>query len=300
MGEGDPCLPYQGTLDCSLVIIHFLSVPARKPMSSTHISRGAEKYDSYMGRWSRRLAPMFLDFAGLADGENVLEVGCGTGSLTFMLSNRAELSYVEAVDYDADFVAAARRRNSDPRINISEGDACSLQFADRAFDRALSMLVLHFVADPERAIAEMRRVVREGGIVAATVWDIFGGMPALRMFWDSAATLDPVANHHRNSSLMRPMTQPSELCCAFLKAGFLDVRETELVIRMDFTNFDDYWIPLMTGQGKHSEFMSALSKPNRQRMEDAVRASYLCDRPDGPRSFVGVARAVRGTVPKRD
>lgn len=158
-------------------------------MSSTHVSRGADKYDTYMGRWSRRLAPAFLDFAGIADGERVLEVGCGTGSLTFILSRRAELSRVEAIDYNAEFVVAARERNADPRININEGDACSLQFPDKAFDRALSMLVLHFVTEPDRAIAEMLRVVRPGGTVAATVWDIFGGMPALRMFWDAPQRL---------------------------------------------------------------------------------------------------------------
>lgn len=269
-------------------------------MSSTHLSRGADKYDSYMGRWSRRLAPMFLDFAGITDGERVLEVGCGTGSLTFILSSRAELSHVEAIDYNAEFVVAARNRNADPKINISEGDACSLQFADKAFDRALSMLVLHFVAEPERAIAEMLRVVRPTGVVAATVWNTFGGMPALRMFWDSAAILDPVAKQRRNSSLMRPMTQPNELRRAFVQAGLLDVTETELTIRMDFASFEDYWVPLMTGQGKHSEFMSTLPKPARRCIEDAVRANYLCDRPDGPRSFVGVAWAARGTVPKRD
>jgi ubiquinone/menaquinone biosynthesis C-methylase UbiE len=265
-----------------------------------HISRGADKYDSYMGRWSRRLAPAFLDFAGVADGEHVLEVGCGTGSLTFILTTRAELSRVEAVDYNAEFVVAARERNADPKIKISEGDACCLQFGDKAFDRALSMLVLHFVAEPDRAIDEMLRVVRPGGIVAATVWDIFGGMPALRMFWDSAATLDPVADQHRNSSIMRPMTRPSELRRAFLQAGLLDVRETELTIRMDFTSFEDYWVPLMRGQGKHSEFMSTLPKSARQRIENAVHASCLSNRPDGPRSFIAAAWAVRGAVPSRD
>jgi SAM-dependent methyltransferase len=227
-------------------------------------------------------------------------VGCGTGSLTFILSKHATFSRVEAVDYDPGFVAAARGRNEDSRINITVGDACSLQFADGVFDRALSMLVLHFVEEPERAIAEMGRVVHPGGVVAATVWDVFGGMPALRMFWDSTAALDPVANRRRNSALVRPLTQPSELRRAFERVGLLNVTETELAIRMDFTSFDDYWIPLRTGQGKHSEFMSALPQATRQRLENAVRASYLCGQADGPRTFVGVAWAVRGIVPDHD
>jgi ubiquinone/menaquinone biosynthesis C-methylase UbiE len=266
-------------------------------MSSNFVSRGADKYDSYMGRWSRRLAPKFLDFAGLAAGERVLEIGCGTGSLTFMFSSHASVAGVDAIDYDAQFVAAARERNSDPKINIAEGNACHLQFADGAFDRALSMLVLHFVSDPDRAVAEMRRVVRPGGVAAAAVWDNFGGMPSNRMFWDIAAAIEPRAAERRNASLIRPMTRPGELCRAFVQAGFLDVAETMLTIRLDFANFEDYWTPTLTGQGTNAEFMASLPALTRQHIEDAVRDSYLCSRPDGPRSFASVAWAVRGTVP---
>ncbi len=266
-------------------------------MSSNFVSRGADKYDSYMGRWSRRLAPLFLDFAGLAAGERVIEVGCGTGSLTFTLTKHADVASVEAIDYDAQFVAAARERNADPRITIAEGDACNLQFADGDFDRALSMLVLHFVSDADRAIAEMRRVLRPGGIAAATVWDNFGGMPSVRLFWDSAAAIEPRAADRRNAGLIRPMTRPGELSRAFAGAGFRDVSETMLTIRMDFANFEDYWTPMITGQGTHAEFMASLTDPTRRRIEDAVRDGYLCNRPDGPRSFASVAWAVRGVAP---
>lgn len=269
-------------------------------MSSKHLSRGADEYQSYMGRWSQRLTVPFLEFSGLATGERVLEVGCGTGSLTFMLPKHAEVAHVEAIDYNAQFVAAARDRNTDPRIHISEGDACHLRFNDGTFDRVLSMLVLHFVAEPERAIAEMLRVVRPGGVVAATVWDTFGGMPWLRMFWDTAAAIDSVASQRRHPSLIRPMTQPGQLRRAFSQAGFVDVVETILTIRTDFANFADYWVPLMTGQGKHSEFMSSLPEATRQRIEDEVRAGYLCNQPDGPRSFASLAWAVRGIAPARD
>jgi ubiquinone/menaquinone biosynthesis C-methylase UbiE len=87
-------------------------------MSSKFISRGADKYDSYMDRWSHRLAPLFIDFAGLAMGDRVLDVGCGTGSLTFALAKHANVASVEAIDYEQQFVDAARERNTDPRINI--------------------------------------------------------------------------------------------------------------------------------------------------------------------------------------
>jgi SAM-dependent methyltransferase len=164
------------------------------------------------------------------------------------------------------------------------------------FDRALSMLVLHFVAEPERAVIEMRRVVRPGGVVAATVWDNFGGQPAARMFWDTVAAIDPSAINWRNSGLMRPMTRPGELAGIFKKVGLIDVMETMLCIHMGFANFDDYWIPT-AGQGTYAGYLETLSETIRQRMMDAVKAAYLCGNADGPRSFVNLAWAARGTVP---
>jgi ubiquinone/menaquinone biosynthesis C-methylase UbiE len=263
-------------------------------MASKFVARGADKYDAYMGRWSRRLAPLFLDFAGLAAGERVLEVGCGTGSLTFALPARTDIAAVEAIDYEKQFVEAARERNSDPRINIQQGDACNLQFADGKFDRVLSMLVLHFVSDPDDAISEMRRVLRPGGIAAATVWDIFGGMPSFRMFWDIAAAIEPRAAERRDAVTIRAMTQAGELPRAFSRVGFHDVKDTTLTVQMEFANFADYWDPMMMGQGTHAELLASLAQPTRDAIEATVRAAYLCNRPDGPRSFASVAWAVRG------
>jgi ubiquinone/menaquinone biosynthesis C-methylase UbiE len=266
-------------------------------MSSKFVSRGADKYDGYMGRWSRRLAPLFLDFAGVEAGERVLEVGCGTGSLTFPLAERAAIASLDAIDYEPQFVEAAKARNINPRINIEKGDACNLQFPDRAFDRALSMLVLHFVADPHRAIAEMRRVVRLGGVIAATVWDNFGGQPASRLFWDTVAAIEPRALERRGGALIRLMTRPGEMREAFERAELVEVAEITLIVRMDFQNFDDYWNPMITGQGTHNEFLASLSDEQRQRIENAVREGYLCGSPDGARSFASLAWAVRGRVP---
>lgn len=267
-------------------------------MASNFVAKGADAYDSYMGRWSRKLSQPFIDFAGLADGERVLEIGCGTGSLTFALPGRANIKAVDAIDYEPQFVEAARERNNDPRINIQQGDACNLQFGDGLFDRALSMLVLHFVPDADRAITEMRRVVRPGGVAAATVWDNFGGQPGIRMFWDTLAAIEPTANARRSAFMIRPTNRPNELASAFSKAGFTDVTEAQLSIRMEFVNLDDYWIPLMAGQGTHAADLQSLSEETRQRILAAVRNAYLSGQPDGPRSFVSVAWAARGIVPR--
>lgn len=266
-------------------------------MTSTFIAHGAAAYDHYMGRWSRRLAPLFLDFAGSAPGERVIDVGCGTGSLSLALVERSAVEAIEAIDFEADFVAAFQKRIGARPIKARQGDACSLPFADASFDRALSLLVLHFVSDAQQAAREMRRVVRPGGVVAAAVWDTYGGMPSQRVFWDTVTAIEPSADARRAATMFRPATQPGDLPALLDGAGLTDIRETLLTIRMEFANFEDYWHPLLTAQGTLGQFVDGLAAPTRARVVEAVRASFLCGRPDGPRSFASVAWAARGVVP---
>ena len=213
------------------------------------------------------------------------------------MARRVAVSRIVGVDFDRSFVEALRLRNDDPRINAIQGDACALSFPDRSFDRALSLLVLHFVSDAGQAVREMRRVVRPGGVAAAAVWDTYGGMPSQRMFWDTVAAIAPVSIDRRAASLMRPTTQPGELSGLFQAADFEQISETQITIRMNFTHFDDYWDPLLLGQGTLAEFLSGLPSQTQQRVQDSVRAAYLCNRPDGPRSFACTAWAVRGVAP---
>jgi ubiquinone/menaquinone biosynthesis C-methylase UbiE len=130
----------------------------------------AEAYEQMMGRWSRRLAPLLIRFGGLADGDCVLDVGCGTGSLTFTLPEIANVASVTGIDPADSFVEFARSRSTDPRTSFHTADARALPFENNSFDRVFSMLVLQFIPDAARAVAEMRRVVRLGGTVTAAVW----------------------------------------------------------------------------------------------------------------------------------
>ncbi|MBV9237828.1 MAG: class I SAM-dependent methyltransferase [Xanthobacteraceae bacterium] len=266
-------------------------------MTSSFNVQDASGYEQLMGRWSKKLAPLFIKFAGLADGEKILDVGCGTGSLTFALSKFADLSQISAIDYSLVFVEAAKRRNTDPRITIEQADACALPFADGTFDRALALLVLHFVPDAGKAVAEMRRVVRPGGIVAAVVWDHLGGMSGMRMMVDTVAALSEDGRKLRNRYCFQPMMQPGEMKQAFIKQGLVDVVETELMVRMDYQNFDDYWAPIAAGEGPLGKFMTTLEAAERARTDAALRDAYEAGRPDGPRSFANVAWACRGIVP---
>jgi ubiquinone/menaquinone biosynthesis C-methylase UbiE len=146
-------------------------------MTSSFNVHDASGYERIMGRWSKKLAPLFIDFAGLAKNEKILDVGCGNGSLTFALAKRADLREIVGIDYSPVFVEEAIGRNSDPRVKIRQADACNLPFEDGAFDRSLALLVLHFVPEAGKAVADMRRVVRHGGVIAAASGIIWAGCP---------------------------------------------------------------------------------------------------------------------------
>ncbi len=264
--------------------------------SSTFVALDGDGYELLMGRWSCRLAEPFLDFSGYADGERVLDVGCGTGSLTFALAARANIKNIFGLDFSAVYVDHATHHNSDARIEFKVGDACALPFPDSSFDRTLSLLVLHFVPQADRAIAQMRRVTRPGGVVAAAVWDARGGYVANRIFYDTAAMLDPRANELRARNYTRPMTRPGELAAAWRQAGFENVQAEMLTIRMEFLSFDNYWNPL-AGEGLAAQYIKSLSIDHQHRLRDAIQKAYLDGEPDGLRTYAATAWAIRGIVP---
>jgi ubiquinone/menaquinone biosynthesis C-methylase UbiE len=266
-------------------------------MTSTFTVHDADGYEQLMGRWSRKLAPAFVDFTGLAAGEKLLDVGCGTGSLTFELAGRAEPKEIHAIDYASTFVEAARKRNTDARVKIEQADATALPFGDGSFDRAMAMLVLHFVPDARLAIREMRRVVKPRGVVAAVVWDHLGGMSGMRMIADTLAGHSEGGRQLRNRYVFQPMMQPGEMKEAFIAEGLGDVAEDQLMIRMDYRDFDDLWSPIAAGEGPLGKFVGGLAGEELDRATAAVRDAYEAGRPDGPRSFASVAWACRGTVP---
>jgi SAM-dependent methyltransferase len=161
----------------------------------------------------------------------------------------------------------------------------------------LSLLVLHFVSEPQRAIAQMRRVAKPGGVVAAAVWDVRGGFVANRLFFDTAAALFAGAADRRARNYTRPMTRPGELGQAWRAAGFERVEETTLVMRMVYASFADYWAPFDGKDGPQADYVATLGAPERQQLQDAVRAAYLDGEADGPRSYAALAWAVKGIAP---
>jgi SAM-dependent methyltransferase len=264
--------------------------------TSTYTATDGAGYEQMMGRWSRRLAPVFLQFTGIANGERVLDLGCGTGHLAAAMLRVSQPARVDGVDAAESYVAHAKSQYPDPRLDFRVGDACALDYTAGTFDRVLSLLMLHFVPQPALAIAEMRRVAKPGAVVAAAVWDARGGMVAHRMMLDTAAAIDSGAAELRARSLTRPMTRPGELAAAWRAAGLRDVAETSLQVRMEFAAFADFWEPFTGKEGPIAAYIGSLGGELRSRVEAAVRAAYLDGEPDGPRSYAALAFAVKGVA----
>ena len=265
--------------------------------TSTFTASDGEGYERVMGRWSRRLTRPFLDFVGVRDGQLVLDVGCGTGHLAVAVINASNATTVQGIDASSAYIEHARRHCANPRVTFNVGDACAIDFGDDTFDCVLSLLLLHFVPRAGDAIAEMKRVAKPGAVVAAAVWDVRGGFVANRMFFDTAAALDAQAGERRSRNYTRPMTRPGELAAAWRDAGLLDVTETTLQIRMEYTSFNDYWTPFLGKEGPAADYVRSLGDLERSRLETAVRAAYLDGEDDGPRSYAALAWAVKGFAP---
>lgn len=262
----------------------------------TFVTTDPEGYEPYVGRVSRRLAPLFVEFAGVTAQERVLDVGCGTGNLTRALG--AAKAVVTGIDLSAPYIEYARRHTSDPGVTFDVGDVLNLPYPDGAFDRTLSMLALDVLPDPTRGLAEMRRVTRPGGTVAALVNDFRCSWTPFTMLLDTAAVLDPRAGALRDSVISHPMRWPGGLTALFRTAGLAEVTEGQVSALFEYASFEDYWSGFLTGQGSVGSYVASLADTPRRALEHHMRAAYLCGMPDGPRGFTIWCYVVRSDVPE--
>ena len=271
-----------------------MSAPSKQPSSTYRATDGAA-YERFLGRWTQRLAPLFCEFARLPVAGRALEVGCGTGSLALALAAlRGEP--VNAIDIAEPYIAYARQRAGSAHVDFAVGDACDLRFADGSFAGALTQLVLNFVPDALRAVREMKRVCEKKGVVAGAIWDFRGGLVYQRIFWDSAAAIDPAAAAARDRLFSHPLAQASGLLDLWQEAGLIETELGSLTIRMDYADFADYWDPLLAGQGPVGTYVQGLTDNLRERVKAQVEKAYLSGARDGPRSLTATAWAVRGIV----
>jgi len=265
--------------------------------SSNFDASDGAAYEFWLGRWSSRLANVFLDFVEFPESGELLDVGCGTGALTFAMADRWPARSVIGVDIAAPYISYARSRRSGDRATFEIGDACALRYENGRFAGVAAHLLFLFIAKPAAALREMRRVARSGGTVAAVVWDSRGGLVFQRMLWDTAVAIDPNARGARDSLFANPVAIPGGLAGFFRDAGLEDVETQSLTIRMDYENFEDYWQPFLGGQGPVGVYFANLAPALNVRIKEAVRDAYCSGSPDGPRSLTASAWAVRGKAP---
>jgi SAM-dependent methyltransferase len=239
----------------------------------------AEAYDRFMGRYSILLSPQLADLAGVAAGHRVLDVGCGPGALTAELVARLGPAAVTAVDPSAPFVAAARARN--PGVEVLQASAEQLPFPDRSFDATFAQLVVHFMSDPVAGLAEMARVTRRDAVVAACVWDHFGGQGPLGVFWRAAREIDPEVDDESGLAGARE----GHLGELFEAAGLRDIEETVLSASLEHPSFEEWWEPFTGGVGPAGSYVASLDPERQAELREKCRSRL----PSPP--FVATARA---------
>lgn len=262
---------------------------------STEVWTSGDLYEPYVGRWSRLVAKEFLAWLEAPSGLAWLDVGCGTGALAEAVATTCRPKHLAGIDSSAGFLELAQRRLGPETAELRQDDARSLPYEAAAFDRVVAGLVLNFVPDQARAMAEMVRVARPEGEVALYVSDYAGGMELMRHFWDAAATLDP-RGVELDEGKRFPICRPEPLRRLLEAAGLVGVTTRAIDVPTEFRDFDDYWTPFLGSQGPAPTYLASLREEDRAALRERLRAASPI-RPNGGIALTARAWAVRGRKP---
>jgi SAM-dependent methyltransferase len=251
---------------------------------------GSDAYERYIGRWSRRVADLFVDWLEVPPGQRWLDVGCGTGALSQAILKRSAPTSVTGVDPLEPFIASASAAMTDPRASFRLGSATDTGLPDGAADVVAAGLVLNFVPDVGAALAEWRRVLATAGVVGAYVWDYARGMGFIRQFWDAAVAVDPAAATVDQGA--QGITVAGQLEATFKAAGFVAVEARSIAIPTVFANFNDLWLPFLGGTGGAPGYVATLDSAHRDAIREQLRRSVVAE-PDGSIHLDARAWAVR-------
>jgi SAM-dependent methyltransferase len=228
--------------------------------------QAGDSYDGFMGRWSRQIAPRFLDWLEVPERLDWLEVGCGTGALSAAIVARCNPRSLIAIDPSEGFIATARRNVADQRAEFRVADAQALPLESASRDAIASALALNFVPDRDRAMAEIGRVARPGATIGFYVWDYpGGGLQFVDAVWQTAVALDPAAQQLAENRRF-PFCTPEGLCALAARAGLTSVECSAIEIPTVFKDFDDYWLPFTWGAGPVPGYCASLAPDARERL----------------------------------
>jgi len=252
-----------------------------------------DSYEAYMGRWSRPLARVFVEWLQPEPSAHWLEFGCGTGALTSAICDLCDPASVVACDPSGPFIEHARNNLADACASFVVAGADSLPRREGGYDVVVSGLVLNFLPDPGQIMSPIRERLRPGGTVAAYVWDYAQGMEFLRFFWDEAVASDPRAVA-LDEGRRFPLCRPEALVSLFQAARLAEV-ETELLdIPTTFSDFDDYWTPFLRGTGPAPSYVASMDPKSRDSLRERLKLRLRCGR-DKRIHLRARAWAVRGS-----
>ena len=250
-------------------------------------------YELYIGRWSRQIAPRFLSWLNCPTGKDWVDVGCGTGALCAAIVDRCAPSSVTGIEPSEGFLKAAKD-NLAARARFYQGTATAIPLDNTSADVVVSGLVLNFIADQQAALAEMARLTRRGGTIAAYVWDYAEKMELIRYFWDAAIALNP-GDTDKDEGIRFPMCRPEPLQRLFVDAGLQNIDVAPIDIPTPFANFDDFWQPFLGGQGPAPAYTMSLDETARTRLRNHLRECLPKTESDSI-SLIARAWAIRATV----
>jgi len=249
-------------------------------------------YERFVGHWGRAAGALFLDWVAPPKDARWLDVGCGTGLFTELILDTRSPAAVFAVDQAKAQIDFARRKPTTQRANFRVGDAHVLPFPDATFDVVVSALVINFIPDRPRALSEMRRVTRPGGIVAGYVWDFVPELSpsgpfrsGLRRFFADLPVLPGTADSRLGA-----------LSSLFGRAGLQDAVTRHIDVTVSFPDFEEFWLAQTPSYSPTTKMISAMAESDRFKLKALVRAE-LPVRPDGMIEYSARANAIRARVP---
>lgn len=239
-----------------------------------------EAYDRFMGRYSRELAPLFADHAGVAWPMLALDVGCGPGALTRELVQRLGPSGVSGCDPTPAYIEACQARN--PGVTVLPGTAEALPYPDDLFDVTLAQLAIHLFSDPLMAATEMRRVTKSGGTIAGSVWDLHSGVELFTLFGDRVQGSVAFGG-------------AGEIAALFTSAGLTDIDERLLRVSTVYDDFDEFWSTIEHSVGPMADYVRSLPHADLVALREELFNQL--GRPEASFSLSAMARSVTARVP---